>query len=192
MYDDFIKFSNRKKDLDTFSESWKAENYRRRLRKIQSAIKKETGVLPSVNMRPIREGVFHILPETTLDDVVALRERIRRHFIIDCFQVSIDRDTQTAHLLFDFNDPKTLQSVYINRPTQIKLSVLIIRTLNLPRPEGSELWLRAFLSSEYNDDSEVFNRTLKKLKHLPLGQRSFRVISDALVYVHNVCKGILK
>ena len=91
MYDDIIKFSSRYSDLDKTDESWVGASYDDRLEDIMDNIVKTTGFSPSKNMQPIREGVFDIQESTTVDNLRSLAERIRDVYLIDCFQISIDR-----------------------------------------------------------------------------------------------------
>lgn len=192
MFDDVIKFTNRESDLDKTSEYWESESYVERRRAIFTAIEEKTGFAPSKNMQPIREGVFKVKDATTIDDVVALSRKIKEWYTIDCFQAAIDRSDNTAHLLFDWNERESAKSVYINRSEQIALSVMILRDLDLPRPEGTELWLRHFLTGEYSDNPQVFNNILDRLKRAKLGKRNFRIARDVLTYVQQMCQGVVK
>lgn len=192
MFDDVIKFSICEADLAPQPEHWQRESYAHRLNSILESVELKTGFPPSKNMRPIREGVFVVKDDTTIDDLVALGSKLRQWYTIDCFQCSIDRENNMAHMLFDWNDRETAKSVYINRSQQIAMSVMILRTLNLPRPEGTELWLRFFISAEYSDDQRVFTSILDQLKHAKLGRKNYHIARDVLTYVQQVCQGLVK
>ncbi len=190
MYDDVIKFSNRNSDLDKTSESWQGESYEHRLDAIMDNIVKTTGFAPSKNMQPIREGVFQIKESTTVDDLRDLSNRIKEVYLMDCFQISIDRETNTAHMLFDFNIRDTAKSVVLNRSEQIVLSVMILRYLDLPRPECAEEWLGYFLKGRFTDDEDVFDNWLDNLKHKKLNKNDFNIAKEMSIFVKQICKGM--
>lgn len=190
MYDDVIKFSNRNSDLDKTSESWQGESYEHRLDAIMDNIVKTTGFAPSKNMQPIREGVFQINDSTTIDDLRDLSNRIKEVYLMDCFQISIDRETNTAHMLFDFNIRDTAKSVVLNRSEQIVLSVMILRYLDLPRPECAEEWLGYFLKGRFTDDEDVFDNWLDNLKHKKLNKNDFNIAKEMSIFVKQICKGM--
>lgn len=192
MYDSVIKFISRSTDLDRTDEFWQCDTYDGRYDAIMENIVKVTGLSASKNMQPIREGMFLVKESTTVDDLIGMAALIKQWYKIDCFQIAIDRSTNTAHLLFDFNDRAKAKSVVINRSQQIALSVMILRYLDLPRPEGSEQWLAYFLKDRFNDNPESFATLLDKLKHAKLGKESFNLASDVLHYVVQMCQGTLK
>lgn len=192
MYDDVIKFSVRRQDLDRTDEFWQGDTFDVRWKSIMDNIVSTTGFSPSKNMEPIREGVFQVSASTTVDDLRGLSVHIAKMYGIDCFQIAIDRSTGTAHLLFDFNIRGHAKSVVINRSQQIALSVLILRYLDLPRPAGAELWLGYFLKDKFNDDPEAFSSLLRKMKHARLGKKSYALARDMILYVQQMCKGQVK
>lgn len=192
MYDSVIKFTCRNIDLDRTEEFWQSDSVGVRWNAIMDNIVKVTGLSASKNMQPLREGVFQIIDSTTIEEVIGLADLIRKWYKIDCFQISIDRRTNTAHMLFDFNDRETAKSVVINRSQQIALSVMVLRHLHLPRPEGSEKWLAYFLKDFFIDNPHAFTTLLEKLKHAKLGKKSYTLACDALNYIHLMCQGTLK
>lgn len=192
MYDSVIKFICRSTDLDRTDEFWQCDTVDVRWNDIMDNIVKVTGLSASKNMQPLREGVFQVNKDTTIENLKGLALNIRQWYKIDCFQISIDRSTDTAHMLFDFNDRETAKSIVINRSQHIALSVMILRYLHLPRPEGSEQWLAYFLKDRFNDNPDAFATLLDKLKHAKLGKESFNLASDVLNYVQQMCQGILK
>ena len=190
MYDDVIKFSNRNSDLEKTEESWVGSSYDDRLEDIMDNIVKTTGFAPSKNMQPIREGVFLIKESTTVDDLKSLAVRINEVYLIDCFQISIDRDNNTAHMLFDFNIRDKGKSVVLNRSEQIVLSVMILRYLDLPRPDCAEEWMGYFLKGRYTDNEDVFENWLNNLKHKKLNKNDFNLAKEMSIFVKQMCKGM--
>lgn len=192
MFDDVIKFQGRESDLEPMPEFWQTDTYEERYNQIIDSIVKLRGFLPSIRMQPIREGVFRVQDDTRLKDIVELTKRIKKYYMIDCFQVSIDRETNMAHLLFDWNRRDAGKSIFMNRSQHIAMSVMILCSLNLPRPEGTELWLRYFFMREYDDNPEIFDDVLNHLKHAHLGKRSYRIAYDAITYMRQKCQGLVK
>lgn len=190
MYDDVIKFSNRNTDLEKTEELWVGTGYDDRLDDIMDNIVKTTGFAPSKNMQPIREGVFQIMDSTTVDDLKDLAERIKEVYLIDCFQIAIDRDHNTAHMLFDFNIRDKGKSVVLNRSEQIVLSVMILRYLDLPRPECADEWMGYFLKGRFTDDEDVFENWLNNLKHKKLNKNDFNLAKEMSIFVKQMCKGM--
>ena len=190
MYDDVIKFSNRNTDLEKTEELWVGTGYDDRLDDIMDNIVKTTGFAPSKNMQPIREGVFQIMDSTTVDDLKDLAERIKEVYLIDCFQIAIDRDHNTAHMLFDFNIRDKGKSVVLNRSEQIVLSVMILRYLDLPRPECADEWMGYFLKGRYTDDEDVFENWLNNLKHKKLNKNDFNLAKEMSIFVKQMCQGM--
>lgn len=192
MFDDVIKFRNVTHDLDRTEEFWQEECYADRWEAIIDNIVKTTGFSPSKNMQPIREGVFQVNDTTTIEELRGLAKHIKEWYKIDCFQISIDRSCNTAHLLFDFNLREKAKSVVINRSQQIALSVMILRYLHLPRPKGAELWLGYFLKDRFTNNPSSFQVLQNKLKHAKLGKDSYMLACDVLTYVQQMCQGIVK
>lgn len=192
MFNDVIKFSYRDCDLPPAPERWEGESYEQRRNTIHTFIEKQTGFPPSPNMKAVREGVFKVEDTTTIEELVALGRKLKEWYKIDCFQCTIDRTDNTAHMLFDWNDRDALKSIVINRSEQIALSVMILRYLNLPSPKGTDLWYRYFLTGEHGDDPDVFNSVLEQVKHKNLGKRGYRIIYYALRYVQQMCEGLVK
>ena len=192
MYDDVIKFKYVTQDLDRTEEFWLLDCYAYRWEAIIDNIVKTTGFYPSKNMQPIREGVFQVKDTTTIEELRGLARHIKEWYKIDCFQISIDREENTAHMLFDFNLREKAKSVVLNRSQQIALSVMILRYLNLPRPKGAEMWLGYFLKDRYTNNPASFRVLQDKLKHAKLGKDSYMLACDVLTYVQQMCQGLVK
>ena len=190
--EDFIRFDRRGDDLPKSKEYWSCDSYAHRQEDIVRVVLSTKGNRPSKNMQYIREGTFPIREDTTMEQLLMLAERIRWKFIIDCFQISIDRSTGEAHMLFDWYDDLCMQSVILNSTQQIMLAVMIIRHLDLPRPKIAEKWNRYFLKSEYEDDPDIYRRILENIKHVRLPGKKYRIVRDMLRYVNQVCRGEVK
>lgn len=192
MTDDVIKFSSVTHDLDRTDEFWQEDSFADRLEAIMDDIVETTGFSPSKNMQPIREGVFQVTDTTTVEELQGLARHIKEWYKIDCFQISIERPANTAHMLFDFNLRGKAKSVVLNSSQQIALSVMILRFLHLPRPKGAELWLGYFLKDRYTNNPDSFKVLHDKLKHAKLGRDSYMLACDVLTYVQQMCQGIVK
>ena len=149
-------------------------------------------LLPSKNMRFIREISFPVINAVTVDDIREIIPKIRDKFVIDCFQIAIDRENMVAHMVFDWFDRSHGNCVYLYPNKRVRFSVFLVRELDLPRPEGYEMWLRHFLLEEYKEDKEVFRIMSEHLKHLRLGRRGYNLVRDALQYVELVCRNLTK
>lgn len=192
MYDSVLKFTCRAANLDRTEEFWQCDTSDDRYDTIMKDIVKATGLSASKNMKPIREGVFLVNDDTTIDDLRKLAELIRQQYKIDCFQIAIERPSNTAHMLFDFNDRETAMSIVINRSQHIALSAMILRYLHLPRPESSEQWLFHYLKERINDNPAAITKLLDKLNHSKLSKEDVGLIRDALNYVKLKCQTISK
>ena len=190
MYDEIIKFSNRSSDLSYAEDHWHKEGYDQRLEEIMDNIVNTTGFAPSKNMQPIREGVFRIKESTNIGDLKALAVRIKEVFMIDCFQIAIDREENMAHMLFDFNIRDKAQSVVLNRSEQIILSVMILRYLDLPLPDRAEGLYGYILKSRYTDNEDVFENWLNNLKHKKLNRNDFSLAKEMSIFVQQMCQGM--
>lgn len=187
MYDSVLKFTCRTTNLDRTEEFWQCDTSDDRYDTIMKDIVKVTGLSASKNMKPIREGVFLVNDDTTIDDLRKLAELIRKQYKIDCFQIAIERPSNTVHMLFDFNDRETAKSIVLNRSQHIALSAMILRCLHLPRPECSEQWLFKFLKERINVNPATITILLDKLDRSKLGEEDVGFIRDALNYVKLKC-----
>lgn len=189
-----IKLVCRDKDLDQTPEFWMSETFEHRSKGVLDHIESKTGFPPSKNMRPFHEIEFCINNTITLSDIIDLGIQLKQQYSIECFQCSINRESNTAHMLFDRYDKEHNSIVYIVRNrSQIKaMSVMIYRTLNLPRPKDSEMFLRFFLMSEYTNNPNVFNDIHKLIKRANLNKHAYNVLSDVLAYIQLKCKGLTK
>ena len=189
MYNDVIKFTRRECNLDPQPEFWQRETFEHRRKKLFEFIKSKTGSYPSKNMKAFREGWFAVEDYTTIKELERLSKVLKEMYKIDCFQASIDRETNTAHMLFDWNEPETLQSVYFNHSDYKFMSVTILRFLHLPRPKGTSRWNHYFLVLEYLENHEVYDELLDLLKHKHLGKRYTWLATVIHDYVVDMCEG---
>lgn len=208
-----LTFDNNPSDLSSYEEHWLSETIAEREVRVLSDIrawhikdkKLETeerikkleeespyALLPSKNIRFIRDVVFPVDEDVTVGDLVDIIPKIRERFVIDGFQAAIDRDQQMAHMVFDWFDRSNGHCVYLYPNKRVRFSVFLVRELGLPRPEGYEMWLRHFLLQDYKSDPQIFNRLTEHIKHLKLGRRGYVIVRDALQYTELVCKNLIR
>lgn len=190
MIEDIIRFSNSSSNLESYEEYWKKADYSDVVNDITENIINTTGFPPSKNMQPIREGVIKITPETNMEQLQGLAEVINKRYHIDCFQIGIDRKNNQAHMLFDFNSRDEAKSVVINRSENIMLNVMIIRFLNLPRPDDADKSLGYFLKDLFNENPAVFDDWLNSLKKKNLSRFDFELAKDLTSFLKQVCRGM--
>ena len=128
----------------------------------------------------------------TVDDLKEVIPGIREKFVIDCFQVAIDRERQVAHMVFDWYDRSHGHCVYLYPHKRVRLSVFLVQELDLARPDGYELWLRHFLLEDYREDPQLFQKMTEYMKHLRLCRRGYNLVRGALQYAELVCRNIVK
>lgn len=143
-------------------------------------------------MKLIRSISFFIKRSITLWQLQSLANRIEIMFGPSCFQISIDRANNTAHLLCGWIDKETGDCIVLNRTEQKRLSVLILDFLDLPRPRCADMWLRYFLLNKYDNDTSIFSKQIEYLERSEFESLSYPVLRDSLKYVEMVCKGLVK
>lgn len=149
-------------------------------------------LLPSKNIRLIREIAFPVTSEVTVEDLKDIVPKIRAKFTIDCFQVAIDHESHTAHMVFDWYDRRHGECVYLYPNKRIRLSVFLVRELDLPRPDGYEFWLRHFLLEDFKEDAQIFKSVSEELKHIRLSRKTYNVLRNSVQYAELVCKKLVK
>lgn len=192
MIDDVIKFYERKEDLEQFSEHWEAASYEQRSKEIVATIVQQKGFPPSPNMKYIREGVFSIKRETTMKDLISLGEQIKEKCVIDCFQISIDRDRNECHMLFDWYDRKDEKSFHLYGAYQLKLSVLILRVIDFPAEFSSDDWIQHYLRQEYADNPDIIEQAIDFLNHASNRKRLYLFVLMCIRHAEKVCQGQVK
>ena len=185
MIQQVFKIIARQRDLHPTKEFWVGDTYAARQEKIIAA----NGSVPHANMKFIREVVFEIKKTTTLDELKSLARSIKEECVIECFQISINRQKSVAHMLFDWYDYKAKQCFYLYESYQMAMSAMIVRKLRLPFPQKlSSKWLRYFLTREYKENPVIYQQLLEELKHKQLTKKNFRLIRQMTEYVEDVCE----
>lgn len=192
MFDELIKFYHCESDLEVMDEHWQSDSYEERVRDIINCVEDVTGFTPSKNLRPVKAASFQVKESTTMSELQSVMKKITERFHIECFQCSIDRGTNTVHMLFDRLNHETAKVEHTNRSEQVALSVLLIKDLDLPRPKGADNWVYHFISSAYSDDPKTFETLHEEIKHARLGKRSYRLVCDIIKYMKLRCQGIVK
>lgn len=192
MVDYVLKIKTGVTDLPLTSESYQTCTFLQKKEELLSLIFQKKKIKPFASMKLIRSISFLIKQSTSLWKLQCLADRMESLFGISCFQISIDRETNTAHLLCSWIDKDTGECFVLNRTDQKRLSVLILDYLDLPRPRCADMWLRYFLLNKFDIDPSVFARQIEHLERSEYGSLSYPVLRDSLKYVEMVCRGLLK
>ena len=187
MNNQFLTINKSEKDLDANMEHWCSMSYAARISEIKEEVYNQKGYYPSRNMSPIREMVFPVTELTTLEELVHLKEKLSALFGICCFQISINRSNQMAHLLFDFYNRSLVKNVILNRSELIMMSVFIIRILNLPLPPSIKEWRGYMLKCRYIENANVFNDWLHKARNSGMGSSDIAIAEEMLDFVNHKC-----
>lgn len=190
MIENVFTIVHRKVGLEKTPEYWQTADFGVKLNELQERFKKTCG-FASTHKQFTREISFLVKASTTLEQLIALAAKLKNQFHIDCFQISIDRADCMAHMLFGFIDEDG-STVYLNWLAQVKMSVMILCELNLPRPKDVDTWLRYFLMDSYENDHQVFQKQLSALEHGEMDKLNFQFMRDVMHYAEAVCKGKLK
>lgn len=175
----FYTIQRSRRGLIRTREYWQSESFKDRDQYIISCYKSRMGTLPSKNMHYLREMVFGIKDSVTLSDLIKVAGEIQGIFIIECFQISIDRKNLQAHMLFDFMNKETMTIVQINQSNFTNLQVFLIKSLGLSiPPELRDQWSYHSLRCACMEDPEVFRRTLDECAHLNMGKYYYSIIRD--------------
>lgn len=192
MIDNVLTIKTGASDLFYTPEFFQIATYEQCREELLSLIYQKKRIKPFASMKLIREIRFFIKQSTTLWKLRCLARKIERMFGISCFQISIDRENNTAHMLCSWIKKETGECIVLNRTEQKRLSVLVLDFLDLPRPRCADMWLRYFLLNKYDNDSSVFSRQIGYLERAQYNSLSYSVLRDSLKYVEMVCKGLLK
>ena len=193
MYDAIIKYRPASADFPPSREYWITSTYADRKEIILDHIVEQTKGLPSKNMQYIREGIIKVKDTTTIEDLVALSEKIRSRYVIDCFQMYIERPGNIAHMLFDWYNHDKRHVIAISHPQQIAISALIIRDLELSvSRRTSEFLAKYFLANEFREDHNVFRAVLDEIKHKNLSKQNYQIVRDVLTYIEHKHHGLVK
>ncbi|MDU6555117.1 MAG: hypothetical protein E6507_09710 [Prevotella bivia] len=186
-----LKIETRHEDLYQYSEYVEKYPYAIKEKEILKLLVVRNGGMPSGNMKMIREISFLIKESVTIDKLIRLSKQIKQRFGIDCFQISIDRTHNEAHMLFNWIQEDGSPFI-LNNTSQKKLTVLIIDFLNLPRPKDVNLFTRDFLLESWAKDENIFKKQLDILANINHDGINYTVMKDALMYAEQVCKGLVK
>lgn len=195
MVEEVIRFMPRREaqgDLERTPEFWQKCSYEERRQEIVGFIVEKQGAPPSPNMQYIREGVFKVNDNNTLDELVKLAAEVKKAVTIDCFQISIDRKRSEAHLLFDWYDKNIQNCFHLTTTHQLKLSTMILRNLSLDDQGLKDQFLRYFLMEEYLHDPEAFKKAIEWLKHSKPNRHIYRIILKSLQFAEKKSEGLVK
>lgn len=192
MIEDVIKITRRKTDLASTTEYWQECSYAEKERQIFEFIKEKIGCKPSDHMKYIQEVSFAIMPQTLLCDLQSLAKDIADVFPIQCFQISIDRSKNQAHMLFDWYDRKNECNFQMYNSLQYRLSAMILIKLNLPCDMLDIQWYRHLLLSDFRSNPKIFEELLEWVRHQKPGKKQYQLIETSLLYIKNVCLGLVK
>ena len=185
MIQQVFKIIPRNRDLHPTKELWVGESYESREAKIIEA----NGTRPHANMKYVREVTFEIKKNTTLSDLRNLAVAIKEECVIECFQISINRQKNVAHLLFDWYDYNEHQCFYLYESYQMAMSAMIISKLRLPFPQKlNTKWLRYFLTREYKDNHAIYQQLLEELKHKKLTKKAYHLLRQMTEYIEDICE----
>ena len=179
-------------DLVHAREFYQVTSFEQKKEELLALIFQKKKIKPFASMKLIRSISFFIKRSITLWQLQSLANRIEIMFGLSCFQISIDRANNTAHLLCGWIDKETGDCIVLNRTEQKRLSVLILDFLDLPRPRCANMWLRYFLLNKYDNDASIFSKQIEYLERSEFENLSYPVLRDSLKYVEMVCKGLVK
>lgn len=187
----FLKIQDCKEGIVKYPEYVETATYFEKKEEIMRRIEEKKGFVPMKSMKITREMSFKIKKSIELEKLTNLAYEILGRFGIECFQISIDRETNTAHMLFNWilenGEPFVLNQSLFKR-----LVVMVLDFLKLPRPKEAKNWERWFLAESYNKDNNVFNEQINLLSNSNINGLNYTVVLDALSYAQKVCEGVVK
>ena len=192
MENDILKIEVAKQDLKETPEYWASESYETMIGKLQKLVEAKTGYPPFRNTKVIREVSFKITSRTTLGQIKELLSDIENDYNISCFQIAIDRGSNTAHLLLTWIHPRTALPVRFNNKTKVKLlSAYFVRRLHLEYPKDMIEWVRYFIMDAYIEDKSVFRKALASLSKKE-DSIDKSILVDSLLYAQYMSEGKVK
>ena len=169
MENDILKIEVAKQDLKETPEYWASESYETMIGKLQKLVEARTGYPPFRNTKVIEND-----------------------YNISCFQIAIDRGSNTAHLLFTWIHPRTALPVRFNNKTKVKLlSAYFVRRLHLEYPKDMTEWVRYFIMDAYIEDKSVFRKALASLSKKE-DSIDKTILVDSLLYAQYMSEGKVK
>ena len=187
MIEDVIRFTEPAGDLQQTPEYWQQESYQERSEATVNTIVDLTGFPPSPNMKYIREGVFGIKPDTTMEELRELAARIKESCVIDCFQIAIDREKNECHMLFDWYDRNNVKAYHLYKSKQISLSVLILRVLDIPMQLLSDVWVVHYMTQLSREIPDIAEMCLDTVAHSKYRKALHQYMTLALMHSKKVC-----
>lgn len=161
-------------DLPMQPEYWIEETYVSRYEKLLRVIEKKTSFLPYRNTKVIREISFEVPASTTLEQIKEVSLAFEKRFKVSCFQISIDRSVQVAHLLFAWIDMETGKAVKLDVNTLKRATGMFLRRLKLPHPKDYDKWIRYVpmrnVQMSSSNNTGPFARKTKRLKAVALSE----------------------
>lgn len=191
MIEDVFTISNSKSSLAQTPEFWQDATYEEKFSEATKLVAEKNGFTPRANTKMIREVSFLVKASTTVSQLRSLGCLLREKFKIDCFQISINREDSLAHMLFTWLDEEG-KCIALNWLDQTKLSVMVLRVLNLPRPQSVNMWRRYFLLDAFEEDPRIFKNQLDALYHGEAEKLNLPFLRDVMLYAEAMCKGQLK
>ena len=191
MIENVFTITNSTGNLVRTPEFWQKSGYDEKFTETTRFVTEKNGFAPRANTKMIREISFPIKASTTISQLRELGGLLEEKFKIGCFQISIDRPSGMAYMLFTWIDG-TGKCIVLNWLDQTKLSVMILRVLNLPRPQSVNMWMRYFLLDAFDNDPLIFKKQLDALYHRESEKLNLPFLRDVLLYAEGMCKGQLK
>ena len=192
MIDHVLTIETGNADLVRTPEYYQSATFEQKREELVELIFQKKKFKPFASMKLVRDVSFFIKRSISLWQLQCLAGKIESIFGPSCFQMSIDRESNTVHMLCGWIDKETGDCIVLNRTEQKRLSVLVLDYLDLPRPRCADMWLRYFLLNKFDNDSSVFSRQIECLERAEYENLSYHVLKDSLKYVEMVCKGLLK
>lgn len=133
------------KDLEKNNESWIAESTSDRLKAIKEYCKEKSGRKLQTNAEPIREAVVNLKPDTTMEDVKKMCERLKNELKMEAFQIHIHRDegksrdnlNYHAHVVFDYQDKEKGTVLRLSKGDLYKMQDIVAESLGMERGKTS-------------------------------------------------------
>lgn len=189
---DFIKFYKRDTNLPKFSAE--AEDYwvNKDVQDVMNCVKKTKTKKLSPLMIIIREYSVAVSPHITLKDILQATETLYERYGIECFQISIDRENNYAHMLFSFYDISNDKLIVLNNSQQKQIYTTFALQFKLNNLQKSNEIVRHILVEHYLQDKNVYKHLLQEINHIKMTQYERKIIGETLRYADLVCKGLTK
>ena len=187
-----IKIENASGDLEKTDIFWASDTYVNKLQDINNCFKEKTGGFPSANMQPIRKITISVGVDTKMFMLQIFAKDLKNNFGIDCFQISLDKDSHTAIFLFDWYDRDNGCSRYIYKTLQKKIEVMAMHQLGLSCKSKNDELLRLYLKNQYRQNKDIYKNLLEKVGNAKMGKGSYQLLEIIINYVELVCQGKVK